>query len=153
MFITVFTTVRHQSMSRGKWTQFVPSNSIFSRCNLFLLLSSHLYLGHSSCPFIPAGFTNKSLHIFSSPPLSPSHRATCHVPRATCHPSQPACFNHPYDNRCALALREVLLVQFAVSRSFPLLSKYLPHLLLSKNLNMYSYPTVGDQVPHPYKKM
>jgi hypothetical protein len=75
MFITVFTTARLQTLSRAKWTHFMPSNSISLRGILFLLLSSHLYLGQPRCSFFPAGFTNKILHIFSSP----TPRATWHV--------------------------------------------------------------------------
>ena len=148
MFITVFTTVRHSSLSRGKWTHFMLYHSIFFRGVLFFVLSSHLYLDQPSCSFLPPGFINNISHIFSSP-----HNK----PRAV----------HP--NLLDLNVRMIVGVHWH-SRMFssctylqsPTPSFFTPSLfctniflssLLSKSLYIHSSLTARDQVSHPYKKM
>jgi len=61
-FITVFTRVRHWSITWAKWIQSTLSHPCFVR---YILISSHLRLGLPSCR-LPSGFPIKPLYAFSS---------------------------------------------------------------------------------------
>ena len=120
MFITVFTTVRHLSLSWARRTQYVPPSN--------LILSFHLRVSSVSpkwCFF----------SIRSPNHLSSSH--TCYMPG----PSHPSWFRLP--NNIGWAVQ---IVKLLVTWAFPLHYSRVP----VRPKYLLQHHILGDQVAHPY---
>jgi len=101
MFITAFTSARHESLSQARSIHHPTS------WRTILILSSHLCMGLPSGSF-PSGFLLKSLHT----PLFSSH--TCHMPR----PSHSR-FDHPSNICWPVQIAKLLIVYFSPLPCYP----------------------------------
>jgi hypothetical protein len=118
--ITVFTKVRHWTLSWASRIQFAPSITISLRSSL--LLSSHLRLVFPVDSSLQTSQPKPCKH------LSPPH--ACHMS----HPPQPPWFNHPNNIRWRIQAAKFIIMQFSPWSIFiPFMSKYPPQHPVLKN--------------------
>ena len=138
-FITIFTSVRHLSLSWARSIQYIPPHPTSLR--FILILSSHLRLG-LPCGLFPSGFPTKTLY---TPLVSPH---TCYFP---C-PSYSR-FDHPHNIEWGVQIIKFLLRSFLHSTVISSLlgPNILLNTLFSNTLSLRCSLSVSDQVSHPYK--